>query len=230
MRNYGILENYESLGAGIVEFAIDDYTSTVKSLCRYYDKLEKALYEYSRPMKHHQRVGDVCLAIYKRIKNLQEIEHFLHSEWVQELTNVDVEYVFREVKKKLKEKGYRVGLMGLIVTTDEKGVKVFANEKESANGKFMSYSVGVSSKNQNGEWVNGYISCRFKKGVSVPNKAKIKINKGFFVASKSGEKSYTHLMVTDFKVIEGGESSSAAQDADEFMKIPDNIDDEQPFL
>ena len=32
MRNYGILENYESLGTGIVEFALDDYASTVKRL------------------------------------------------------------------------------------------------------------------------------------------------------------------------------------------------------
>ena len=229
MRDYGILENYESLGTGIVEFALDDYASTVKSLCRYYDKLEKALYEYSRPMKHHQRVGDVCLSIYRRIKNLQEIEHFLHSEWVQQLTNLDVEYVFREVKANLKTKGYRVGLMGLIVTTDEKGVKVYATEKEGQYGKYTRYSVGVSSKDKDGNWVNGYIECKFKKGVSIPNKARIQINKAFFVASKGGEKSYTHLMIMDYKIIEGGETS-AAQDADEFMKIPEGIDEDQPFL
>lgn len=227
MRNYGVLENYGSLGTGIIKFALDDYASTVKSLCRYYDKLEKSL-QAEKAVKHHQRVGDICLAIYKKIWNLQEIERFLHSDWVQKLTELDIEYVFRAVKKKLKAKGYRVNLMGLIVTTDDNGVKIFAHEKESANGKFMTYSLGVNSKTQNGDWVNGYIACRFKKGVNVPNKTKIKINKSFFVASKSGEKSYTHLMITDFDVLEPGES--AASDADGFMKIPDNVDDEVPFL
>ena len=227
MRNYGILENYESLGTGIVKFALDDYASTVKSLCRFYEKLEKAL-QADKAVKHHQRVGDICLAIYKRIWNLQEIERFLESEWVQDLTNLDIAYIFGEVKKKLKEKGYKVSLMGLIVTTDDNGVKIYAHEKESANGKFTSYSLGINSKNQNGDWVSGFISCRFKKGVSVANKTKIKIKKAFFVASKGGEKSYTHLMITDFDVLEPGETP--AQEADEFMKIPDSVDDEVPFL
>ena len=227
MRNYGILENYASLGTGIIKFALDDYASTVKSLCRYYEKLEKSL-TMEKAVKHHQRVGDICLAIYKRIWNLQEIERFLHSEWVQDLTELDVEYIFREVKKRLKEKGYKVNLMGLIVTTDDNGVKIFAHEKESANGKFTSYTLGVNSKTQSGDWVNGYISCRFKKGVSVANKTKIKIKKSFFVASKSGDKSYTHLMITDFDILEQGES--AASDADGFMKIPDAETDDVPFL
>ena len=227
MRNYGILENYENLGTGVVKFALDDYASTIKSLCRYYEKLEKSL-QTEKAAKHHQRVGDICLAIYKRIINLQEIERFLHSEWVQELTNLDIEYVFGEVKKKLKEKGYKVSLMGLTVSTDDKGVKIYAHDRESANGKFMSYSLGVNSKTPNGDWVNGFINCRFKKGVSVANKTKIKINKAFFTASKSGEKANTFLMITDFDVLESGET--AAQDADEFMKIPETVDDEVPFL
>ena len=60
------------------------------------------------------------------------------------------------------------------------------------------------------------------------NKTKIKINKSFFVATKGGEKSYTHLMITDFDILDPGET--AAQDADEFMKIPDGVEDEVPFL
>ena len=227
MRDYGILENYESLGTGIVKFALDDYASTVKSLCRYYEKLDKAL-KAEKAVKHHQRVGDICRAIYKRIQNLNEIEKFLTSDWVQCYTTVDTAYCFRETKKRLQEKGYKVNIMGLIVSTDDNGVKIFANEKESANGKFVSYSLGVNSKNQKGEWVNGYINCRFKKGVSVANKTKIKINKAFFVATKGGEKTYTHLMITDFDILEEGET--ATESADEFMKIQEDVGDDVPFL
>lgn len=227
MNSYGILENYENFGTGIVEFALDDYASTVKSLCRYYDKLEKYLGDV-KATKHHQRIGDICRNIYERIRNLNEIERFLTSEWVQHLTTVDIEYVFRELKKRLKEKGYRVNLMGLIVSTDDKGVKVYANEKEGAYGKFMTYSLGVNSKNKDGEWVNGCINCKFKKDVSVANKTKIKIKSAFFVATKSGGKSYTHLMITDFDILESGETASDS--ADEFMKIPEGVEDEVPFL
>ena len=226
MCSYGILENYESLGAGVVKFALNDYTSTIESLCRYYEKLDKFLDENTKAVKHHQRVGDICLAIYKRIENLNEIEKFLSGDWVKSLTSLDIEYVFEKVKKKLKEKGYKVNIMGLIVSTDEHGVKIFAHEKEGANGNFTSYTLGINTKDQNGNWINGYISCRFKKGITVPNKTKIKINKSFFVASRSNNKSYTHLMITDFDVLEPGDSEGG----EDFMKIPEGAADDAPFL
>lgn len=228
-QGYGLLENYKELGFGIIQFALDDYVSTVKSLQTYYKKLDRGLEEGFKARKYHERVGDVCYEIYYRIKNLNDIEAFLTGDWVKELTDMDVEMLFRETKRKLRKKGYRVNLMGLTVTTDEKGVKVFAKEIDGANGKFTTYSVGVNSKNANGEWVNGYLNCKFKKGVSVANKTKIKINSAFFVATKGGAgKSYTHLMITDFDVIEAGETAS--ESADDFMKIPEGVDDETPFL
>lgn len=228
VQSLGLLENYKEFGIGIIQFALDDYVSTVKSLRTYYRKLEKGLEDGFKAPKYHQRVGDVCCEIYHRIHNLNDIETFLTGDWVKSLTDMDVDMLFQETKKKLRKKGYRIGLMGLTVKTDDKGVKVFANERQGNNGTFMTYSLGISSKNQSGEWVNGYVNCKFKKGITVPNKSKIKINSAFFVASKSGDKAYTHLMITDFEILEGGET--AGESADEFMKIPDNIDEETPFL
>ena len=146
MRDYGILENYKEFGVGIVEFALDDYVSTIKSLGRYYIKLEKILNGEVKVVKHHQRVGDICRNIYGRIKNLNEIERFFQSEWTECLTSLDVNYLFEQAKEKLREKGYKVNLMGLVVSTDDKGVKVFASEKKSENGKFTAYSIGINSK------------------------------------------------------------------------------------
>lgn len=222
--NYGILENYKDLGVGIIEFAIDDYISTAKSMHTYYKKLDRCFEEGFKAKKYHQRLGDVCLDIYHRIENLNEIESFLTGDWVKKLTDMDVDMLFRETKNRLNQKGYKVELMGLRVTTDEKGVTVFANEKESANGSFKVYSLGVSSKNQDGGWTNGYIQCRFKKGINVENKQKIKINSGFFYATKYKDKTYTGIMITDFDIV------NAENPADEFMKIPDGIDDDVPFL
>lgn len=223
-QSYGLLENYKELGVGIVEFALDDYVSTVKSLRTFYKKLDRCFEADFKAKKYHQRMGDVLYEIYRRVNNLNEIETFLTGDWVKSLTDIDTVTVFRETKKRLKKKGYKVDLMGLQVKTDDKGVMIFANEKEGPNGKFTLYSIGISSKKENG-WVNGYISCRFKKGITVPNKTKIKINSGFFCATKSGDKTYTSLMITDFDVLAPGENAP-----DSFMKIPETVDDEVPFL
>jgi len=110
--------------------------------------------------------------------------------------------------------------MGLTVKSDDKGVMVFANEKEGANGKYTLYSIGVSSKDANNNWVSGFLNVRFKKGVSVPNKTKIKINNAFPIVTKSGDKTYVSFMITDFENLDGG---------DGFIDMSNVKDDELPF-
>ena len=110
--------------------------------------------------------------------------------------------------------------MGLTVKSDDKGVMVFANEKEGANGKYTLYSIGVSSKDANKEWVNGFLNVRFKKGVSVPNKTKIKINNAFPVVTKSGDKTYVSFMITDFENLDNKE---------EWVDMSNVKDEELPF-
>lgn len=46
---------------------------------------------------------------------------------------------------------------------------VFRND---FNG-YSYYKIGVSKKSQTGEWINGYIRCQFKNGVSIENKTTI---------------------------------------------------------
>ena len=114
--------------------------------------------------------------------------------------------------------------MGLTVKSDEKGVMVFANEKEGANGKYTLYSIGVSSKDTNGSWVNGFLNVRFKKGVEVANKTKIKINNAFPVVTKSGDKTYVSFMITDFDNLSEGTNSE-----DGFIDMSNIKDEELPF-
>lgn len=124
--------------------------------------------------------------------------------------------------------------MGLTVTTskDKNGqdspVKVIAKER---NG-YTFYSLMVSSKDKNGEWVNGFIDCTFKKGVSVNNKAKIIIKDAFYTVSKYNDKTYTKLMIMDFSVVDEGEGApvnTANQSLGYFMSIPEGIMEEMPF-
>lgn len=100
--------------------------------------------------------------------------------------------------------------MGLTVTADK--VKVYRNDSRN----FPTYSIGVSSKNKDGEWVMGFIECKFKKGVELQNKTEIKINNAFYVVEEYKEKKYVKLMITDFNTTD-----------DSFMEVPDG---DTPFF
>ena len=57
--------------------------------------------------------------------------------------------------------------MGLVVKTDGKPVTVYRQDKTANSGTtYQQYSLGVSSKDKDGNWVNGFIDCQFKKGVA----------------------------------------------------------------
>ena len=119
--------------------------------------------------------------------------------------------------------------MGLKVTTDGKPVTIYANEKQTQNGgKFTTYSIAVSSKDKDGNWVNGYIDAQFKKGAEVTNKTKININNAFYTVSEYNGKKYTKIFIMDYTVAEAGETP-VVQNSGDFMSIPDGIDEELPF-
>ena len=107
--------------------------------------------------------------------------------------------------------------MGLIIKTDDRPVMVFRDDK----GQFPRYSLGISSKAPDGEWINGYIPCKFKKGIEVENMTKIKINNSFYTASKGEKYVFTSLMITDFEKVD--------EEKDDFMAIPEGIQEELPF-
>lgn len=115
--------------------------------------------------------------------------------------------------------------MGLTVTTDDKGVKVIRKDKDW-NGKTLTfYSLMYASKDKDGNWHNGFIDCTFKKGVDIPNKTKIKIKNGFYVASEYNGKTYNKVMVIDYEII----GDAPAMNTDDFMNIPDGFQEELPF-
>jgi len=50
-----------------------------------------------------------------------------------------------------------------------KNCKLWIKEREGRDGKWFSYSVGVSSKNAGGGWTNAYQDVRFTRNVSLPS-------------------------------------------------------------
>lgn len=120
--------------------------------------------------------------------------------------------------------------MSLKIITDSKPVTVIRQDKTRSGGKqYTQYSIMVSSKSADNTWINGFIECVFKKGVSVNNKSKININNAFYTVSDFNGKKYTKLMITDFAVVEDGEKPVQPTSGDGFMDVHTGISDELPF-
>lgn len=106
--------------------------------------------------------------------------------------------------------------MGLMISTDDKGIKIWRDDK----GNFPRYSYAISKKNDDGTYTNCYQDIHFPKGVELANGEVIKIKKAFpsFNVSKDGKK-YPYLMVTEFE-----------RDGEAVIDIPDSIEDDSvPF-
>ena len=105
-------------------------------------------------------------------------------------------------------------------------IKIYKKEHDGKNGKWYSFSAGIASKNMDGEWVNGYLDVAFKKGVEIANKAVINVAKAFPTVSKYNDKTYIRWMITEFEVVDAGENTASP---DDFMNIPEDVDDTLPF-
>lgn len=123
--------------------------------------------------------------------------------------------------------------MGLKVITDGKAVTVYRKDRTSSAGlTYSTYSLGVSSKNQEGAWVNGFVDCQFKKGVSVPHKAKINITNSFYTVREYNDKKYVSLFVLDYEIVstENAVAQNPPAGDQEWMNIPGGFGgDELPF-
>ena len=116
--------------------------------------------------------------------------------------------------------------MGLVITTDSKPVTVVRKDGVSQNGKaYTMYSLMYSFKNSNEEWKNVFVDCAFKKGTDLANKSKINITNAFMTGSEYNGNTKPKIFVLDYEVAEGNQPAPAPND-DEFMQIPDSIDDD----
>lgn len=110
--------------------------------------------------------------------------------------------------------------------------KVYKKEKMSKAGNtFYTFSLGVSSKDTDGNWHNGFLDAQFKKADAerITNKCKIDIKNAFPIVDEYNDKTYVKWFVNDFTVEEEGEQAPASS-VDEFG-FSTNIseDDMLPF-
>ena len=101
---------------------------------------------------------------------------------------------------------------------------IFKNE-------YGKYSIGLSKKNQNGEWENTTFPVRFQKEIELENKTKIKIQEYWFDfynwvhESKKGTSYY--FFINKFEVVDKKEESDPFKDFGEQIQLEDS--EELPF-
>lgn len=78
--------------------------------------------------------------------------------------------------------------------TNDKEVMIFRSEYE---GKVF-YTIGLSKKNQDGSYTNGYMPCQFKNGINLANQTKIKIGKAWLSFYLKGKKTVPYVFISEF--------------------------------
>lgn len=73
--------------------------------------------------------------------------------------------------------------------------------KNINNGKTF-YSMGLSRKDANDEYINGYITCRFKKDVELEDKTKIMIKKAFLTFYLKDKITVPYIFISEFDLVD----------------------------
>lgn len=115
--------------------------------------------------------------------------------------------------------------MGMRALTDERGVKVWRDDKS----QYPRYSFSISKKNDKGEYDNFYMEIKFKKGLEEPdNGDNIIINDAFMSfnvwTDKEGKKKTSpYLMVMDFQNLDAKPKDTS------FIDVPEGVEEALPF-
>lgn len=122
--------------------------------------------------------------------------------------------------------------MGIKITTDDYGVKVFRSDRFG----FPQYSIGISTKDDNGKWISEYKPVRFRRGVELEDGDEIYIDNAFptldyWTDKTSGQLRHKEVwMITEFSYRSRHENVSQSVEAQE--DLPEGYelaDDDLPF-
>lgn len=100
--------------------------------------------------------------------------------------------------------------------SNEYAVTIFRND--SQYGTF--YKVGISKKDVNGNYINGYKDCRFKKDVQLENKTKIYIKKAWLDFYVKDKKTIDYIFISEFEIVSDAAPTTKNEQAAESVDDP----------
>lgn len=102
-------------------------------------------------------------------------------------------------------------------------MEIVSNRKEKIfrkdfNGKPV-YKIGLSKKDINGNYINGYMLCSFKKGTDIPDKSFINIKNGWVDFYLKDKETIPFIFINDYEIVKDVEvfkvESRKAEDYDD---------------
>ncbi len=73
--------------------------------------------------------------------------------------------------------------------------------KYNNNGTLV-YKIGLSKKGKDGNYINGYMSCRFPKDAVIEDKTKIKIHEGWIDFYVKDKITYPYIFINKYEIVE----------------------------
>ena len=64
-----------------------------------------------------------------------------------------------------------------------------------------SYSIGLSKKDKEGKYINGYMPCRFKGEADIPNKTSIYIKDAWLSFNVKDGKTYPFVFINEYETV-----------------------------
>ena len=113
--------------------------------------------------------------------------------------------------------------------TNDYPVMVF--KQENTYGTF--YSLGISKKNQDGNYINGYMPCQFKNNVNLEDKTKIYIKKAWLSFYLKDKETKPYIFINEFETLdETIKNAKEETKSDPYAEFGEQItinDDDLPF-
>lgn len=96
--------------------------------------------------------------------------------------------------------------------------------KREYNGRVY-YSLGISKKEMNGKYTNGYMPCEFKKGVSVNDKTRIYLKNAFLTFYLKDKQTVPYIKILEYETVEQTiqNSKNIFEEFGEQVDIDDNL-------
>ena len=107
--------------------------------------------------------------------------------------------------------------------TNERAVMIF--KKEYQGNTF--YSLGLSKKDKNGNYINGYMPCQFKNGVSIEDKTKIQIKSAWLSFYLKDKETKPYVFINDFDLVE---EAAVQIETDPFLEFGQEVNIDDNFL
>lgn len=81
--------------------------------------------------------------------------------------------------------------------SNEYPIMIFANKKDDRTY----YQMGISKKNQDGTYMNGYLQCQFKKGVELDNQTNIYIKDAWLSFYIKDNKTIPYVFINEYELV-----------------------------